>query len=174
MNCKQAQRDIALWAGHDLDDAAQKEAVRRHVSGCPCCRTHYKQMKHTLNVLERAERPATYVSGDSLWPELAARISHSQQQSARPRNSNRFNGWMPFIAMTAACFILLLVVNEQPQPPEGNIPRGMVPAPVYSPEHATADPYGTAADDPRFEKRTAADDVRRLNRLLQREGNDGF
>lgn len=170
MNCKQAQRDIALWAGHDLDDSVQKEAVRRHVVGCPCCRTHYRQMKQTLQVLERAERPVTYVSGDSLWPALAARISHAQQQptanwKTTHWNTTRLSGWMPFVAMTAACLILLLVVNEQPQQPHAPIQRGLPSAPLISTEGPPASRYDQFSENKPFESRDASDDLRRLNEL---------
>ncbi len=174
MNCKQAQRDIALWAGHDLDDAAQKEAVRRHVAGCPGCRSHYQRMKQTLQVFERAERPVTYVSGDSLWPALAARISHAQQQPATSWNTTRFSGnrlsgWMPFVAMTAACLILLLVVNEQPQQPHVPIQRGLPAAPLITTEGPPMSRYGQFSENKPFESRDASDDVRRLNELRLKE-----
>jgi hypothetical protein len=162
MNCKQAQRDIALWAGHDLDDPAEQEAVRRHVTTCPCCRVHYQQMKRTLRVLERAERPATYVSGDSLWPELATRIRRSRQQPSLERNIQRLGGWMPFIAMTAACFILLLVLNEQPQPSQSPILRGFSPAPLVPTEASASRSEALRLDSQSFEHGSAADE-----RLLQ-------
>ncbi len=170
MNCKQAQRDIALWAGHDLDDSVQKEAVRRHVVGCPCCRTHYQRMKQTMHVLERAERPVTYVSEDSLWPALAARISHAQRQPAtswntKHGNATRLSGWMPFVAMTAACFILLLVVNERPQHLDAPLQRGLPTTPLISTEGAPANRYGQFSENKPFESRDASDDLRRLNEL---------
>ncbi|MCA9025417.1 MAG: zf-HC2 domain-containing protein [Planctomycetaceae bacterium] len=171
MNCKQAQHDIALWVGHDLDDASEKEAVRRHITTCPDCRTHYRQMKSTLSLLERADRPATYVSSDSLWPELATRISHSAHRVSPRSNPNRFTGWAPMIAMTAACCILLLVVNQQPQAPHQTTIRGtgvLVPNPMLTegPRMSLPSVPSTSEQKP-FEMRNAGDDD--LNLKKQRE-----
>lgn len=115
MNCSQVKREIALWVGQDLDDPARRTEVKRHVSSCPECRDHYRHMKQTLQVLERADREPTYQAGDSLWPAVAEQISHGSE----PESPGRFNGWMPFIAMTAACLTLMVVINEQPQQPVG-------------------------------------------------------
>ena len=38
MNCRQAQQDIALFVGHDLDDPRERDDVKRHVATCPDCR----------------------------------------------------------------------------------------------------------------------------------------
>lgn len=142
MNCKQAQRDIALWAGHDLDDAAHRDAVRTHVAECPCCRMHYQRIKQTLHVLERADRPATFVSNDSIWPELAARINQPRPHSSPQWNSKRFGGWMPLLAMTAASFVLLVVVIDRPQPQtttiHAELPASIPATPVI---RAPSDPY---------------------------------
>lgn len=173
MNCKQAQRDIALWAGHDLDDASQREAVRQHVTGCPCCRAHYQRMKETLHVLERAERPVTYISQDSLWPDLATRISRAQHASP-VRNTRRFHGWMPLIAMTAAGFILLLVVYEQPQPARGPIHGGFSPSPVISAESPSADHYRSYSEYSSVDDRDVEDEIRRLKELRLEQLRKGF
>lgn len=174
MNCKQAKRDIALWAGHDLDDPTQKAALRRHISGCPCCREHYHQMKRTLEVLERAERPVTYVTGDSLWPELASRISHARHRPASSWNTERFHGWMPLVAMTAACLILLLVVMERPQHTVPQIERNFT-APVISREgQSEVDRYRTFSDARSFEDQNTPDELRLLNELRRRAAHEGF
>ncbi|MGD9854226.1 MAG: anti-sigma factor [Planctomycetaceae bacterium] len=172
MNCKQAQREIALWAGHDLDDASQKESVRRHVTGCPCCRAHYQRMKRTLHVLERAERPVTYVTGDSLWPVLASRISHAQQRASTPRNTRPLRSWMPFVAMTAAGFILLLVLNEQP--PGGTVQRGFSPAPIFSAEGPSPDRYLTLPEYQSVEERHADDEILRFHERRMQQLRHGF
>jgi hypothetical protein len=103
MNCRQAKADIALWIGDDLPDRDRREELRRHVSRCAGCRKHYKRLKGTLQVLEHADREQTYDVSDSVWPELARRI---EQQSDPGAHRARFNGWFPFVAMTAACVAL--------------------------------------------------------------------
>ncbi|MBX3436188.1 MAG: hypothetical protein KF861_01775 [Planctomycetaceae bacterium] len=91
---------------------------------------------------ERAERPETYVTEDSLWPGLAARINKPRHQPTSNWNTKRFTGWMPLVAMTAASFVLLLVVIERPQQPLGAIPHvAPVPSPVISVERPMSDPY---------------------------------
>ncbi len=167
MNCKQAKHDIALWAGHDLDDAFQKEAVRRHVTACPECRGHYRRMKNALTVLERAERPATYVSGDSLWPELTSRISHAAHRPSTRQNPHGLTGWMPMIAMTAACCILLLVVNRQPpQQPGDTTQRGTgiaIPGTMLTEgPRVPLPPVSSSSDLKPFDQRSAAEDDLRL------------
>jgi predicted anti-sigma-YlaC factor YlaD len=117
MNCRQAKADIALWIGEDLPEPQHREELRRHVAACPECRAHYKRMKRTIAVLEHADRAATYDSGDSLWPELSRRIAR------RPESApSRFNGWLPFTAMTAACLALVVVMESRPTNPVHHTP----------------------------------------------------
>lgn len=110
MNCRQAKADIALWIGEDLADRGRREELRRHVSRCAGCRQHYRRLKGTLQVLEHADREQTYDVSDSVWPELARRI---EQQSDPGSRRARFNGWFPFVAMTAACVALVVVMETQ-------------------------------------------------------------
>ncbi len=181
MNCKQAQHDIALWVGHDLDDASEKEAVRRHVTTCPDCRGYYRQMKSTLSLLERADRSPTYISGDSLWPELATRISHAANRPATRLNPNRFTGWMPMIAMTAACCILLLVVNQQPQQPSPTTAKGtgvLVPNGMLTEgPRMSLPPVSSTSEHKPFESRSAGDDIlnlRKQQELRNRSPHEDF
>ncbi len=110
MNCRQAKADIALWIGEDLTDRSRREDLRRHVSACAGCRRHYKRLKGALQVLEHADQEQTYDVSDSVWPELARRIEQQSQPGSRPA---RFNGWLPFVAMTAACVALVFVMETQ-------------------------------------------------------------
>jgi hypothetical protein len=161
MNCRQAQQDIALFVGHDLDDPRERDDVKRHVATCPGCRAHYRKMKGTLKVLAQADAPETYTTTGSLWPELAGRINNRRPTGPR----GRFNGWAPFVAMTAACLVLMVVVNE-PQNPTG--PMG--PTTAKGPTIQVIPTSGPLFDDVttpprvRFEKRTAADDREELRR----------
>lgn len=113
MNCRQAKADIALWIGEDLPDRDRREELRRHVSACAGCRKHYKRLKGTLQVLEHADRERTYDVSDSVWPELARRIE--QHSESRSRGA-RFNGWLPFVAVTVACVALVVVMETQHRP----------------------------------------------------------
>jgi hypothetical protein len=111
MNCRHARSDLALWVGRDLTDTQRREELRRHVSRCPECRSHYARLKQTLRVLENADETPTYDAAASLWPELSGRI---QQRAASRGPTSRFNGWFPFVAMTAACALLVVVMETRP------------------------------------------------------------
>jgi predicted anti-sigma-YlaC factor YlaD len=110
MNCRQAKLEIALCVGEDLTDADRREQLRRHLTGCPECRTHFKQLKGMFQVLEEAEEQQTYDSADSLWPSLAGRLGQPRPRRQGPR----FNGWVPFSVMAAACVLLMIVMETQP------------------------------------------------------------
>ncbi len=115
MNCRHARSDLALWVGRDLTDTHRREELRRHVSRCPECRTHYSRLKQTLRVLESTDEAPTYDAAESLWPELSSRIQ--QRAATRGRGpTSRFNGWLPFVAMTAACALLVVVMETRDAP----------------------------------------------------------
>lgn len=113
MNCRHARSDLALWVGHDLTDTQRRDELRRHVARCPDCRSHYKRLKDSLRVLEDADRAPTYDSADSLWPELSSRI---QRRAAQHGPVSRFNGWLPFVAVTAASALLVVMMETRPTP----------------------------------------------------------
>lgn len=161
MNCRQAQQDIALFVGHDLDDPRERDDVKRHVATCPDCREHYRRMKGALKVLSRADAPETYTTTGSLWPELASRIDARRHSGPR----GRFNGWAPFVAMTAACLVLMVVVNE-PANPTGPVGPPTAKGPMVPVIHDMSPLLQDVATPPqiRFEKRTAADDREELRR----------
>ena len=111
MNCRQAKLDIALCVGEDLTDADRREKLRQHLTGCRECRSHLKRLKGMFHVLEKAEGQQTYDSADSLWPELVGRLGHPRPKSPGPH----FNGWVPFSVMAAACVLLMIVMEMQPE-----------------------------------------------------------
>ena len=105
MNCKQAKSEIALWAGNDLDDSAL-QGLQDHLDECPCCSSHWARMKQTVDLLHRGteeELPREYVG--SVWPEVAAQIAVRRESLLM----TRFNGWLPAVAVSAACAALLMV-----------------------------------------------------------------
>ena len=113
MNCRQARIDLALCVGEDLPEAARRESLRQHVAQCPGCRAHYKRLRGTLQVLESSDRDRTYDVGGSLWPQLSNRIRRLEEAPAPP---SRLNGWLPFVAVTAACALLVVVIDVQAPP----------------------------------------------------------
>jgi predicted anti-sigma-YlaC factor YlaD len=167
MNCRQAQQDIALFVGQDLDDPRERDDVKRHVATCPDCRAHYRRLKGTLKVLAHADAPETYTTTGSLWPELAGRINNRRPTGPR----GRFNGWAPFVAMMAACLVLMVVVNE-PQSPQGTVGPATAKGPTVPVIHDITPLLHDISTPPRvrFEKRTAADDLEELRRDRE-EGN---
>ncbi|QDU37614.1 hypothetical protein Mal4_19290 [Maioricimonas rarisocia] len=126
MNCREARTDIPLWLGHDLDDASRCEVLRRHVATCPDCRKYCKKVQSALSMLEQADSESTYISSDSLWPQLSERLETSKSS----RSKNVSEKWLPAIAMTAACSLLLVVIwgNDQSSMRSGSspVPQGML------------------------------------------------
>src|SRR5262245_62033003 len=110
MNCRQARIDLALCVGEDLPEAARRESLRQHVAQCPGCRAHYKRLRGTLQMLESSDRDRTYDVGGSLWPQLSSRIRRLEETPVPP---SRLNGWLPFVAVTAACALLVVVIDVQ-------------------------------------------------------------
>jgi hypothetical protein len=143
MNCRHARSDLALWVGQDLTDKQRRDELRRHVARCPECRSHYKRLKDSLRVLEDADRSPTYEAADSLWPELSNRI---QRRAAQHGPASRFNGWLPFVAVTAASALLVVAMETRPAPQPSfsvaPIPRDFFSAPFVQPV-PIQDPYGT-------------------------------
>lgn len=136
MNCRQARIDLALCVGEDLPDAARRESLRHHVAQCPGCRAHFKRLRGTLRVLESSDRDRTYDVGGSLWPQLSHRIRRLEES---PGPSSRFNGWMPFVAVTAACAMLVVVMDlrgpAMHRSPAGpTVGRDILPHPLILPD----------------------------------------
>lgn len=71
---------------------------------------HFKRLKGMFQVLEQAEAQQTYDSADSLWPHLSGRLGRPRPRLQGPR----FNGWVPFSVMAAACVLLMIVMEMQP------------------------------------------------------------
>jgi len=136
MNCRQARIDLALCVGEDLPDAARRESLRQHTAQCPGCRAHYKRLRSTLRVLESSDRDRTYDVGGSLWPQVSHRIRRMEEA---PGPASRFNGWLPFVAVTAACAMLIVVMdvrNPVPShaPSTKTVARDMIPGQSLLPD----------------------------------------
>jgi hypothetical protein len=164
MNCRQAQQDIALLVGHDLDDPRERDDVKRHVATCPDCRRYFRRMKDTLKVLGQADAPQTYTATGSLWPVLSRRINDRRREGPR----SRFNGWAPFVAMTAACLLMMFVISHPQEPAPGRLmgpPTAKGPVlPVMRDMSPLFIDVSNTRPQVRFEERNAAEDVEELRR----------
>lgn len=107
MNCKRARANIALWVGDDLDDSAERD-LRRHVVDCPACHEYWHDMKTGLQILQDSQGRAKS-TGKSLWPSLATALVPEHQYASRP---SRFNGWVPAVAVAAACLAMISLANN--------------------------------------------------------------
>ncbi|CAK9106491.1 Uncharacterized protein SCF082_LOCUS49599 [Durusdinium trenchii] len=106
MNCQEAKVDLALLVGHDLEDASRREELRRHVATCPQCRQHLRGLKSSLAVLEHVDPELTYVSADSLWPDLKARLE--TPSSARPPREGG-GSWISWSALALSLVVCVTV-----------------------------------------------------------------
>jgi anti-sigma factor RsiW len=145
MNCFDARTDIALLAGGDLDDASRKEDLRRHLAHCEECRREYKRMKASLKALSGADRPTTWISTGSLWPRIEERIAPPRRVTSKTwRRIRRLRHWTPLAAMTAACLLMVVAINQRGGPREEPMagrsvlttrpPTAMVERPEVKPE----------------------------------------
>lgn len=114
MNCFDARTDIALLAGGDLNDTVRKEDLRRHLTHCEECRREYKGMKASLKALSQVEPSSTWISSGSLWPRIEKRISPSRPGASSAWRSLRgLRHWTPLAAMTAACVLMVVALNQR-------------------------------------------------------------
>jgi hypothetical protein len=119
--------------------------------------------KNTSRV-RRASTGVDEISGDSgsLWPAISSRLDARDRAMRAPR----FNGWAPFLAVTAACTLIAIVTsrsNFNEHSPSGYQTRGFgglqvpvddwtrpAPRPILGP---TRDPgRGQPVQDPEIDK----------------------
>jgi hypothetical protein len=140
MNCREAQNEIALLVGQDLEDRQRVRQVNLHLHDCPQCRAHQRQLKQALSAIERSEVAETYEVRNSLWPKVAARLD-----APRVRVSP-FKTWLPIASFMAACLMLAVVLRESPQHlhhgATNAVPRGTVfPSLSTLSQHAALDDH---------------------------------
>ncbi|HVJ87872.1 MAG TPA: hypothetical protein VM452_19570 [Caulifigura sp.] len=82
MNCRDAQRELALHAGEDLGDSQREAEVRQHLAECASCRRRHAGVKTALAALAVPAAPGTFESVHSLWPALRRRIAQGDVSSA--------------------------------------------------------------------------------------------
>jgi hypothetical protein len=125
MNCRQAQREIALLAGEDLNDEDRRRDVQRHLDHCPACREHQSKVGAALSALVAAEPHSTFESVHSLWPGVRRRLRNSSAQASGRAD---WKSWAPFAAGVATCASLLLLAGgalHDPQPSSATPAREM-------------------------------------------------
>lgn len=114
MDCRRAKTGLALWVGEDLPDATEAAALRRHVSRCASCARYLTQLQASQDALRVAQSgPPAFVT--SIWPQVKSEIVRHEKQ----KRHDRFNGWIPAVAMAAA---VLMIVGVSFGPQLGNPP----------------------------------------------------
>ena len=102
MNCRRAKLEIALWVGDDLDSRAT-DGLKRHLTECAPCRTHWQKLKLGLKPLQNSGSSVMFSIDDSLWPSLLTQLP---DRPAEPQPTE-FNGWLPAVAVCAACLAIV-------------------------------------------------------------------
>jgi hypothetical protein len=106
MRCKQAKRQIALSVGKDLVLSAESE-LQRHITSCPDCRAHARQMRDSLAVLQAYDAATVDERLPSVWPRVRAQLQAvPEAPPARPSL-----GLAPAFAVLAACLIMYVSMN---------------------------------------------------------------
>lgn len=108
MNCREARTEIALHLGHDESLPTDWEQARRHLTICPACRVHYRDLKAAMAVLDAADVEPTYEVRHSLWPKIS-------EQLANPSLPTPRRMWAPVISFTIACLLFLGVWWNPPR-----------------------------------------------------------
>ncbi len=127
MNCKRANAEIALWVGNDLDESAER-SLRRHLAKCPGCRKHWRKMKASLRMLQENDEDLSETRDISLWPRLSVALATAEEQNA---HGSRFNGWVPALAVAAACLAMISLSNNTPPVERSNEARPIPVQPIY-------------------------------------------
>ena len=106
MNCKTAQRQMALAVGEDLAPADAQE-LQSHVRGCLKCQQIWESHQRGFAVLQRS-RSLEAAKQKSCWPHLSVRLQERQKSSP----GAEFNGWIGALAVTAACVLIFVFSQE--------------------------------------------------------------
>ncbi len=117
MNCKTAQRQMALAVGEDLSPVESQE-LQGHLQGCSNCQQTWEQQRRGFAMLQRSRTQEIHPKSDSVWPVLANRLREREVESPR----GEFNGWFAALAVTAAC-VLVFVFSQESSFPVASQPR---------------------------------------------------
>lgn len=144
MNCKTAQRQMALAVGEDLSPAESQE-LQGHLQACSNCQQTWEQHRNSFSVLQRSRTQEIRPKSDSVWPMLANRLRERETNSPR----GEFNGWFAALAVTAACVLVFVFSQDSLTPlassshPAGSSSSTMVSSPAdfreRTPQHSKRD-----------------------------------
>ncbi|MCA8992637.1 MAG: zf-HC2 domain-containing protein [Planctomycetaceae bacterium] len=154
MNCREAQNEIALLVGDDLDDVTTRKTLKKHVAQCPSCHAHYRSVRQAVAVLTSSDRAETFESRDSLWPNVQKRLKERRPRTKGPG----FRKWWPLGAFMAACVVVVFLI----QPPLDTtvntepVGRGMFPdmTPHAQPEKP---PVASGSEESKSDKERPGD-----------------
>ncbi len=121
MNCKTAQRQMALAVGEDLSPAESQE-LQGHLQACSNCQQIWEQHQSGFAVLQRSRTQEIRPKSDSVWPVLANRLQERATDSPR----GEFNGWFAALAVTAACVLVFVFSQESLVPIASQSPTASV------------------------------------------------
>ncbi len=121
MNCEHARRLLPLWVGRDLSDAGDAELLRVHVAACPKCHAQWRRLQSSLDALQSVSTAAMEVEPrsdlrPSLWPRVSAALPEC------PRGRDRFQGWIPAVAIALAASLMMAVSISSVQRELGSPP----------------------------------------------------
>lgn len=118
MNCKTAQRQMALAVGEDLSPNESQE-LQGHLEACSNCQKTWEQQQQGFAVLQRSRSQEIPQKSDSVWPMLATRLRERETNSPR----GEFNGWFAALAVTAACVLVFVFSQDSSIRPLASRPR---------------------------------------------------
>lgn len=130
MNCRTAQRQIALAVGEDLPPTERQE-LQGHLQECSNCQQTWDQHQQSFAALQHSRIQEVPQKSDSVWPILAVRLQERAAESPRAD----FNGWFAALAVTAAGVLIFVFSQEShlpiaSQPATGSVSGGtMVSSP---------------------------------------------
>ena len=119
MNCKTAERQMALAVGEDLAPVESQE-LQGHLESCMKCQKTWEQQQHGFAVLQRSRNHEIPRKSDSIWPVLVNRLRERNAESPR----SEFNGWFIGLAVTAACVLVFVFSQESSNPIASNSSGG--------------------------------------------------
>lgn len=114
------QRDLALWAGNDLEEHAQV-AAQRHLAVCPECRGHWQRLQAGQRVLEQVRSAPMERDEASVWIGVRRQLRVLEDD----RRTANWRGWLPVGALAAACLTVLIITapgGDSPMSSRGNSP----------------------------------------------------